>query len=185
MHGLVTFIPAVNHRFSLYLPATFSQPCTSIISGPSTGLGYIAIPLRECCKQDQAEEQEQNSLNLGNHLLAQLTAVSACCGRDSPLAAALRHFWQQQVQKERTRWASGQSTGPKTSGTATAATSEMKLNRSVSSCRTEHGTKRAFERICSRHSRSISNWGHLEGIKWRQMWKLKKHSIFVNFFKGR
>ena len=38
VQGLVKFklVPAVAYRFCLNLPATFSQPRTSIISGPST-----------------------------------------------------------------------------------------------------------------------------------------------------
>ena len=32
---MVNFLPAVAYHFCLNLPATFSKPCTSIISGPS------------------------------------------------------------------------------------------------------------------------------------------------------
>ena len=39
--GLVKFVPAVAYHFCLNLPATFSQPRTSIISGPSTEFGKI------------------------------------------------------------------------------------------------------------------------------------------------
>ena len=35
VHGLVKFVPAVAYHFFLNLPATFSQPRASIISGPS------------------------------------------------------------------------------------------------------------------------------------------------------
>ena len=36
VHGLVKLVPAVAYHFCLNLPAIFSQPRTSIISGPST-----------------------------------------------------------------------------------------------------------------------------------------------------
>ena len=35
VRGLVNLVPAVAYHFYLNLPATFSQPRTSIISGPS------------------------------------------------------------------------------------------------------------------------------------------------------
>ena len=36
VRGLVRLVPAVAYHFWLNLLATFSQPCTSIISGPSS-----------------------------------------------------------------------------------------------------------------------------------------------------
>ena len=44
VRGLVKLVPAVAYHFCLNLPATFSQPRTSIISGPSTvDIGYMVI----------------------------------------------------------------------------------------------------------------------------------------------
>ena len=43
---MVNFVPAVANHFCLNLPATFSQPRTSIISGPSTGgdrCGFVFV----------------------------------------------------------------------------------------------------------------------------------------------
>ena len=40
VRGLVKLVPALTYHFCLNLPATFSQPRTSIISGPSSSMRF-------------------------------------------------------------------------------------------------------------------------------------------------
>ncbi len=57
-----------------------------------------------------------------------------------------RQGWQQKWQKVRTRWTTGQSTGPTRAGSPTATSRDTRFILSVSSWRTEQGTKRSLER---------------------------------------